>query len=59
MQSSTLGHGAMMCRHAGGKTLETAAIVIQRNWRGYLARQVAAERAKAVKDVQRYWRVRR
>jgi hypothetical protein len=38
---------------------QTAAVVIQRYWRGVLGRRKAAERRKAVVDIQRWWKVRR
>eukprot|EP00198_Chlamydomonas_reinhardtii_P002964 XP_001692300.1 predicted protein [Chlamydomonas reinhardtii] len=35
---------------------QTAAVVIQRHWRGLLARRLAAERRKAATDIQRWWK---
>lgn len=36
----------------------TAAVVIQRHWRGFLSRRKTAELLKAVLDIQRWWKVR-
>ncbi|EFJ47780.1 hypothetical protein VOLCADRAFT_91715 [Volvox carteri f. nagariensis] len=51
-----LRSGHLLKSGAHEHVVETAAVVIQRYWRGLRGRREAAERRKAVLDIQRWWK---